>query len=74
MDGVFVLSEMLKLGGYLDFSDEMGRGASSSSFVGAAFQGGAATDRRVCAGEMLAYPILPQVPVSSCLDLLQKAS
>ena len=25
MDGVFVLSEMLKLGGYLDFSDEMGR-------------------------------------------------
>src|SRR5258706_1853039 len=25
MDGVFVLSEMLKLGAYLDFSDEMGR-------------------------------------------------
>ena len=25
MDGVFVLSEMIKLGAYLDFSDEMGR-------------------------------------------------
>ena len=25
IDGVFVLSEMLKLGAYLDFSDEMGR-------------------------------------------------
>ena len=26
MDGVFVLSEMIKLGAYLDFSDEMGTG------------------------------------------------
>ena len=50
MDEVFVLSEILKLGAYLDFSDEMGRRGLSSSFVSivscAPFQGRVVTDRR----------------------------
>jgi hypothetical protein len=31
-------------------------------------------DKRFRAGEMLAHPVLPEVLVSPCLDLLQKAS